>query len=72
MKSILLRDEGNCFISIEETLHLIEKEGNAYELDVMNNLLRIFDPLNNRIMSGSCFQYNQIKVEFRRIFKEIS
>lgn len=35
--------------------------GFGYENEAMNNLLRIFDPLNNRIMSGSCFQYNQIK-----------
>lgn len=70
-KSIVLRDK-DCFISLEETLEWIKNEnGFSHEGEAMNNLLRIFDPLNNRIMSGSCFQYNQIKAEFRRIHKEM-
>lgn len=36
-----------------------------------DNPLRIFDPINSRIMSGNCQLYPQIKTEFRRIYKEL-
>lgn len=37
--------------------------------NIQLNPLRLFDPINNRIMSGSCHLYPQIKSEFRRIYK---
>ena len=39
--------------------------------NIQTNPLRIFDPINSRIMSGSCHMYPQIKAEFRRIYKEL-
>lgn len=36
-----------------------------------SNLLKIVDPLSGKIMSSSCYQYNNIKAEFRRIKNEI-
>lgn len=38
---------------------------------IQSNPLRIFDPINNRIISGSCHLFPQIKAEFRRIYKDI-
>ena len=43
-KSIVLRQESSCFISLEETMELIKNTGHSHEIDTMNNLLRIFDP----------------------------
>ena len=35
------------------------------------NLLKIIDPLNGKLMSSSCYQYNSIKAEWRHIRAEI-
>ena len=61
-KSIMLGEKGRCFISLEETYQIINSDFSfSHEIDAVDNLLRIFDPINSRIMSGSCYQYNQIK-----------
>ena len=38
---------------------------------LFTNPLKIIDPLNGKLMSSSCFQYNNIKAEWRRIRSEI-
>jgi hypothetical protein len=38
---------------------------------LFSNPLKIIDPLNGKLMSSSCFQFNSIKAEWRRIRGEI-
>ena len=67
-------DDGeSCFISLEKTLNIVENSPDDSHsfYNIQANPLRIVDPLTNRIMSGSCYLYPQIKSEFRRIYKEL-
>ena len=34
-------------------------------------LLKIIDPITNRLMSSSCIEYTNIKIEFKRISREL-
>lgn len=73
-KSTMTHKEGEkqtSFISLEETYQILrcEDEENYLAYNIQANPLRIVDPINNRIMSGSCYLYPQIKSEFRRIYK---
>lgn len=62
-KVVVLRDDSSCFIGNEEALIDFEL---ADQL-LFNNLLKIIDPLNGKLMSSSCYQYNLIKAEWRFI-----
>lgn len=67
LKSISLREEGNCFINLEQNLNI----SSLSEEIITSNPLRIIDPLSTKLISSSCFQYNNIKAEFKRIHKNI-
>lgn len=45
--------------------------GDYYDYPLFSNLLTILDPLSGKILSKSCIHYNMIKVEWRRIRKEV-
>ena len=61
---IILREEGSCFVS-EQVVKYEFEEGKI-------GLLKIIDPITNRLMSSSCHEYNNIKGQFIKIFCELN
>jgi hypothetical protein len=67
LKVVTLGEDQRCFVSNEEAKESFELTDQI----LFNNLLKIIDPLNGKLMSSSCFQFNCIKAEWRRIRGEI-
>jgi DNA polymerase sigma len=61
---VTLKNLGHCFVD-ENNIKYENDEGKR-------GLLKLIDPITGRLMSSSCLEYNNIKIEFRRILAEMA
>lgn len=60
---VMLKHEGHCFVD--------EHQMNGEYDDSKKSLLKLVDPITGRLMNSSCLEYNNIRIEFKRILGQL-